>query len=86
MKIVEQLEKCLDLARQVGYGIRHEWLDGDGGGACEIGGKRWIFVDLAQSPAEQLDRVIEAIQGEPALAKIGIPHEVQSLFDDRRAA
>ena len=86
MRIVEQLEQCLDLARQVGYGIRHEWLDGSGGGACEIGGKKWIFVDLAQTPAEQLDQVVEAIHGEPALAKIGVPDDVQSLFDGRRAA
>ena len=86
MKVVEQLERCLELARQVGYGIRHEWLDSSGGGACEIGGKRWSFVDLAQSPAEQLDQVVEAIYGEPGLAEIGLPEEVQSLFDNRRAA
>ena len=86
MRIVEQLEQCLDLARHIDYSIRHEWLDGSGGGACEIAGKKWIFVDLAQTPAEQLDQVIEAIHTDPKLAEFSIPDVVQSLFEGRRAA
>ncbi len=86
MRIVEQLEQCLDLARHLDYGIRYEWLDGSGGGGCEIAGKKWIFVDLAQTPVEQLDQVIEAIHTNPKLAEFGIPDEVQSLFESRRAA
>lgn len=86
MRIVEQLEQCLSIAHQIGYDVRHEWLDGDGGGACEFGGKKWLFVDLAKTPAEQLDQVIEAMHGEPALVDVDLSAEVRSLFDGRRAA
>jgi hypothetical protein len=56
---VERLESALDVARRMGYGVREEWLGGSGGGACVLKGRRWLFLDLAQPPEEQL-AVVEA--------------------------
>jgi hypothetical protein len=56
---VERLESALDVARRMGYGVREEWLGGSGGGACTLKGRKWLFLDLAQPPEEQL-AVVEA--------------------------
>ena len=48
MHTVEMLERLLALAGQMGYVIRQEWLGGSGGGECQFGGRRYIFVDSEQ--------------------------------------
>ena len=65
MRTVELLERALVVAESLGYGVRHEYLAGGGGGACEFGGRKWLFVDLALSTEEQLDQVIDALRGDP---------------------
>ena len=43
MHTVELLEEACELAAQLGYRTRHEWLGGTGGGACQFAGQKWIF-------------------------------------------
>ena len=62
MHTVELLDCALSVAEALGYGIRHEWLGGATGGVCHIAGQRWLFVDLARNPIEQLDQVVSAVQ------------------------
>ena len=62
MNTVELFEKACDVARQSGYGIRHEYLGGQGGGVGEFGGRKWIFVDLALSTVEQLEAMVDALR------------------------
>jgi hypothetical protein len=52
----------LEEAQQRGYSVRCEWLGGAGGGACELRGRPWLFVDLALDPVEQLAIVESALQ------------------------
>jgi len=47
--------------KQRGIRVRFEWLDGDGGGICEIRGERWLFVDLAVAPQEQLQQSLATL-------------------------
>jgi hypothetical protein len=61
MNTVRQLEQALAEAQRQGYKLRQECLDGVGGGACEIRGEKWLFLDLTLSPAEQLEVVLAAI-------------------------
>jgi hypothetical protein len=84
MHTVELLEQAIDAAQRLGYGVRHEWLGGSGGGACEFGGRKWIFVDLALSAAEQLDQVVAALESDPALARLELPRALSSLLAARR--
>ena len=86
MPIVELLEQCMTAAQQLGYAVRHEWLNSRGGGACEFSGKKWIFIDIAQSPEEQLDQVIELLRKDPQLDQLHLSSELRSLVDRRRAA
>jgi hypothetical protein len=68
MHTVEMLERLLALASQMGYVIRQEWLGGSGGGECQFGGRRYLFVDLALSAVEQLDQVAGVLRNDPTLA------------------
>ena len=64
MGTIELMEQAVGAAESLGYGIRHEYLGGVGGGACEIAGRKWIFVDLALSSFDQLGQVIEALRND----------------------
>ena len=71
MHTVEMLERLKELAEGAGYTVRHEWLGGVGGGACEFAGRKWIFVDLSLSVIEQLDQVAGALQADPRIGALG---------------
>ena len=62
MDTAELLEEALSLAARLGYRVRQEWLDGQGGGPCVVRGEQWLFVDLAQSLGEQLASVAGALR------------------------
>jgi hypothetical protein len=67
MHTVESLERLKELAAEAGYTVRHEWLGGVGGGACEFAGRKWIFVDLSLSVLEQHDQVASALRDDPVV-------------------
>ncbi|MFT5522703.1 MAG: hypothetical protein ACI9G1_000934 [Pirellulaceae bacterium] len=86
MHTVELLEEACRVAKKLGYEIRQEYLDGSRGGACEFGGKKWIFIDLSLNAMEQLDQVTEAIRDDPKLLEIRPPETLKMYLDLRRAA
>ena len=86
MHTVELLEEALGLAGRLGYKTRNEWLGGSGGGACEIKGIKWIFLDLALGPADQLDNVLEALRSEPEALTRPMPYQLRSLLETRKSA
>jgi len=84
MHTVELLEQSVNLAKRLGYRIRHEWLGGQGGGLCEFGGNRWIFVDLGQSTTEQLHQVANVLRDDPSIYIVKVPPDLQRyLVEDR---
>ena len=86
MHTVDILEQALAAARQLGFRIRHEWLGGAGGADCLLKGQKWIFLDLAQTPQEQLEGVLEALQSDPQLTRLQLVPELRGLLDLRRTA
>lgn len=86
MHTVDQLEHALRLAERLGFRIRQEWLGGSGGGPCEFGGQRWLFVDLALTAIEQLDQVIQAVSDDPAIGLVPIHPSLRRLLSRRQAA
>ena len=85
MHTVELLEHALAAARQLGYGVRHEWLEG-GGGACLLRGRKWLFLDLAQTPIEQLAQVAAVLRTEPATQRLELPPALRSYLALRKTA
>ena len=80
MHTVDLLERALALAARLGYRVRQEWLGGNGGGACEIRGQKWLFIDLAVGPEEHLAVVLEALRFDPqALSEVPDPVITQAL-------
>ena len=86
MHTVELLESLLSLAEELGYKIRHEWLGGSGGGACEFNGRKWMFVDLALNAADQLEQVAEALRSDPAVDLVEVPSELKRLLRGKQVA
>ncbi len=66
MRTADRLNQLLFEARSNDLVVRFEYLDGQGGGLCAFGGKRWLFVDLAQSVEDQLECVQSALSEELA--------------------
>ena len=62
MHSVDLLEEALRLAMNSGFEVRQEWLHEKGGGACRIGDKWVLFVDLSVSAQEQLGQVVGALR------------------------
>lgn len=86
MHTVEMRERMIRLAEDLGYSVRQEWLGGAGGGLCEFGGRRHIFLDLALSAVEQLDQLAAALSQDPAIHSIKLPAQLQPVLGIRRAA
>ncbi len=88
MQTFELLKESLLLAESLGYGIRHEWLGGAGGGRCEIAGRKWLFVDISLNPVEQLDQVVQALLEDPQLptARFNVSASLGEYLGVRRCA
>ena len=86
MHTVEMRERMIRLAEDLGYVVRQEWLGGAGGGCCEFGGRRHVFLDLALSAVEQLDQLAAALAQDPAIHSVKLPSSLQPLLGIRRAA
>jgi hypothetical protein len=59
------LEEAVQLARDLGYVVREEPLGDLPGGKCSIGGTTHVILNIEQSVAARLDRLLLAIQGDP---------------------
>ena len=72
MNIVAELEKKLEQIRRLGYEVHFDWFGGTGGGACQMGNRQCLFLDLAMGADEHLAIVDELLS--------------QTLMNDKRAA
>lgn len=89
MHTVDLLEQALAAARRLGWQVREDWLDGNGGGACYFKGQKWIFLDLAQGASEHLAVVCEALAGDASLhaqPQVAWSNELLALIHARKAA
>ena len=86
MHTVDLLEQALEAAKSLGYRVRQEWLGGSGGGGCEIKGQKWLFLDLALSPADQLAQVADALRTDPRTANLNLHPALRSILSLQKAA
>jgi hypothetical protein len=86
MHTIELLALAVQVARQAGYQIRHDWFGGTGGGGCEFGGQKWIFLDLALNPRERLDQIAEVLEADLSLASLVLPAPLAQVWNYPKAA
>lgn len=60
--IVVRLKKRLAHARKMGFKVRVEVLDDEQPGWCQVGSSRILFLNVAQTSAEQLAQLEETLQ------------------------
>jgi len=72
---LERVESWLAIAKELGYRVRYDHFGGSGGGVCEFGGQKWIFMDVSLNTCEQLEQL-----------KLAIPRDPQFLAVQSKAA
>ena len=85
MHTVELLDEAVRLASRLGYQVRQEWLEG-GGGGCEFGGRRWIFIDLGAAVPEQFEQVARVLRTDPSWQTTEMSQALRKTLTPRKAA
>ncbi len=80
MHTVTVLDEALAAASHLGYSLRHDVFGGLGGGLCEVKGQRLLFLDLEQTPDEQLAEVVSALQRDRRLAALPLSKPLRALL------
>ncbi len=86
MHTVDLLDQALRAVQRLGYRVRQDWLGGCGGGGCEVHGQKWLFLDLGDTPAEQLHIVAEVLENEISKHPIELDAKLQGFIQRRAAA
>jgi hypothetical protein len=86
MHAAKLLAEAVDIARQLQYSVREEYLDGAGGGHCFFSGKKWLLLDITQSPEEQLSDVADALRTEGEVWRLPITPPLASVLQASKAA
>ena len=86
MHTVVLLAHAINLAERLGYAVRQEWIDGNSGGGCESRGRKYLFIDLAAPPGEQLEIVLGVLRGEPGAIGHTMPNELRAVLSRRKIA
>lgn len=64
MPMKDLLTEATGVASELGYNVTHDWLDGCGGGRCEVAGEKWILLDFDMSRQDQTRQILLAIQND----------------------
>ncbi len=83
---VELLEMAMHVAARLGYRIREDALGGAPGGACQIKGQKWLFVDPVLCVRERLQLVVDALAADPNAMSLDLPPPLMNVIRCRRAA
>lgn len=86
MHTVVLLAHAINLAERLGYAVRQEWIDSNSGGGCELRGRKYLFINLAAPPGEQLETVLGVLRGEPELSAHRMPGELRAALYRRKIA
>lgn len=84
MNLSDRLEALLTLAEQIGLEVRAEFMGGDGGGLCQLKGRRILFVDTSADVATRYERTLAAIADLPEVDDHYLVPEVRRDIDHQR--
>ena len=81
MEIRQLLNLAKQTAKDLGFHIRQDLLNGQQGGMCEFGGKRWIILDVSQNSIEQLHAIGNALRFLDSLDSNEVPVALRDVWD-----
>lgn len=81
MDLGSRLGQLLEAAEQIGIDVRTAPMGGEGGGLCELRGRKVLFVDITADVATRYDRTVEALASLPELEQLYLPPEVRQDLD-----
>mgnify|MGYP000257832360 CR=1 FL=1 len=84
MHTAQLLDEALNLARQLGFSVRHDYFGGNGGGACQLCGRKVLFVDLALWPDEQLQHVLDVLSQEQELQSFTVSDQLRQMLQSHQ--
>lgn len=76
-----RLDEVLEVFARLEVEVRIERLGGQGGGLCQLRGKRILVVDLDADVATRLERVAGALALVPEIEAVFLPPAVRELLD-----
>ena len=56
------------------------------GGGCELRGRKYLFINLATTPSEQLETVLGVLRGELGESSDAILEQLRAAVDHRKIA
>jgi len=83
---VDLLNLALDSARKLGYQVRDDVLGGFPGGACQLKGTKWLFLNSSLPARDRLQLVLEALAADPNCAMANLPPAVLAAIQVTRMA
>ena len=86
MHNVELLEQALEIARQLGFLVREEYVGDIDGGSCVVRGQKMLFLDPQLNIPDRLRIVCEALAAEEQLNPAALPPPLAERMGIRKAA
>ncbi|MCK4661149.1 MAG: hypothetical protein KAV82_16635 [Phycisphaerae bacterium] len=76
-----QIAQLAHLAQTLGIEVRYAALGGEGGGICEIRGRRVLFIDTAADTATRLQRTARALARLDEIETCFIRPDIRELLE-----
>ena len=84
MDELAQLDRLIEIAKELGVEVRREAVDGEGGGLCRIKGRCVLFVDLLADVPTRIDRSVDALAHLPGIDDLYLRPDLRELIDKAR--
>jgi len=80
-----QIDLIVELLTQLGVEIRREKMGGDGGGFCQMRGRRVMFIDEDADVATRVERCIAGLAMLPETESMFLPPDLRERVEQARA-
>ena len=80
MQPAELLKPVIEVAQNLNYQIRYEWLGGEGTRTLRYRDETWLFVDQSDNEAEQCTLITSALATDSRIAQLELTSPVREWF------
>ena len=74
------LKPVIEVAQQLNYQIRYEWLGGEGTRTLRYRDETWLFVDQSDNEAEQCTQITSALATDSRIEQLELSSPVREWF------